>query len=285
LTSTPTSAQVLNNLIVNFGSGNKTVTIYVRYSGIPSKNFYDAFSNNSILTLFSPKSGLWIFAVEATDNTTISPTAKINYCENNTAGVDCKLNITNANGLTYNFTTNKLSKTNDLKIYALSNVSYKSLYVSLYDDKPNNKALVYASFNRVPVLVSGKVDADLKFCNNDYCSKVQSISTKKAFSSENGTWYIAVQAGRDLNDYSLWFNFICPNNCTDHGVCKTTSEEFGMCYCEQTYDSLLCTPGNMIVEYIILIVIAALVLISALLGLIAWAVTRGRSQYVEIKGG
>jgi len=149
------------------------------------------------------------------------------------------------------------------------------------------KASIYASFNRVAFVdASNKVvGADISGCNTQYCTQVQSISTKNGYMvQDNGTWYVTIVAGRDSNDYSFWFDNICPNNCSKQGECQTGADNYGICKCNQNYDlGLKCEQNNMLIEYIILIIIAALVLVSALLGLIAWAYMRRRAQYVEVR--
>jgi len=274
----------ISNLLVNF-KPNATVNVYARYSGIPSKTVNEISSTTGSITIVSPVVGNWYFAVEVANPTSMAPTSVVGNCVNNTAGVNCNLNVLNANALPKLYNAAKFTKAGDMNIYAFSNTSYQSLYVSLNDQAATKRAMIYASWNRVPLLVGGKmVGNDISGCNNQYCAKVQSISARNAFMNrDNGTWYITVVAGRDANDYSIWFNFICPSNCSGFGVCQTTGDSFGVCKCEDNYDGLQCNPNNMLIEYIILIIIAALVLVSALLGLIAWAYMRRRAQYVEVR--
>jgi len=178
-----------------------------------------------------------------------------------------------------------------LKVYSLINYPYNNLLVSLYDTGNSNKANLYASFNRVPTLLNGIVVADISGCNNQFCNKVVSISTKNSLvpslkynlNAGNGTWYVAILSGRDNNQYSFWFDNVCPNNCSGQGSCGSTVDNYGLCTCNANYETLLCTGNNNFIEIVILIIIAALVLVSALLGLIAWAYMRRRAQYVEVR--
>jgi len=173
-----------------------------------------------------------------------------------------------------------------MNIFALNNVPYNSLYASVSDTSTNNKASIYASFNRVPILdaTNKVVGADISGCNGQYCTAVQSISTKNGIvNNVNGTWYITIVSGRDNNGYAFWYDNICPNNCSGEGNCGNSTANYGVCSCNPNYEGLTCSPNNMLIEYIILIIIAALVLVSALLGLIAWAYMRRRAQYVEVR--
>jgi len=193
--------------------------------------------------------------------------------------------------LTDKLVSDKLEKAGDIKYYAIVNVPQNSLSASLWDNVADKKASIAASFNRIPTYMGGKWSADLSTCNIEFCPKVQVLSTKGYSPSQqfgaamNGTWYVAVAAGRDSNDYTFWFDNVCPNNCSgSNGNCQTGSDNYGVCACNQNFEGLSCKQGsNQFIEYIILIIIAALVLVSALLGLIAWAYMRRRAQYVEVR--
>jgi len=150
------------------------------------------------------------------------------------------------------------------------------------------KATIAASYNRVPTWNGDKVDADITGCNSEWCSKVQAINTKDSVmsisDSTDGIWYVVIRSARDNNDYNIWFDNVCPGNCSNQGTCGTNSDNYGVCQCNANYDvGLSCKQNNQFIEYIILIIIVALVLISALLGLIAWAYMRRRAQYVEVR--
>jgi len=261
------------------------VNIYARFSGVPSKDVNDVTSSLSKITILSPKVGTWIIGVFVTDKTNITQLASLDVCHNNTAGVGCKVNVTSSSNLPNKFISTKITKANDTIVYAISNIKFKALYASLYDLGPGTKASIYASFNRVPYLSDkGIVGADISGCNNEYCTKVQSISSSDGYMiQDNGTWYITIVAGRDNNDLNFWFDNICPNNCSSRGTCNVNGDDYGICQCPPDSDGLMCTSNNMLIEYIILIIIAALVLVSALLGLIAWAYMRRRAQYVEVR--
>jgi len=278
----------LKSVVIDFHpSDNKTVNFYARFSGAPTKDIKDVTGTNS-LTLIAPRLGRWLIAIEATTLTTLKPLNTSNLC-NNSAGLQCQYSIVTASA---NLTDGKFGKgslrANDVVIYAFPNIPYGSLYVSLRDDfsDATKRAKFYASWNRVPILNADNmvVGADISGCNVQYCSKVQAINTKNSdVLPNNGTWYVAVVGQRDVNDYFVWYDNVCPNNCSGFGDCQTGADNYGICSCNQNYEGLKCDPNTMLIEYIILIIIAALVLVSALLGLIAWAYMRRRAQYVEVR--
>jgi hypothetical protein len=284
----PSTNDSLSTLKIDFHpTDTKSVTVYARFCGIPSVDLHDAVGMANSLTLTVPRIGKWIIAViNTTDGTSITPNATTNTCHNNTAGIDCKINITSSSSLQNKFATTKLSKANDTVVYALANIKFNSLYVSLYDTASDKKASIFASFNRVPVLTAnGIVGADINGCNDQFCTKVQSINSNSGSTTyqQNGTWYVTIVAGRDNNEVNFWYDNICPNNCSTKGTCASSGDNYGLCTCPADTEGLLCTSNNMLIEYIILIIIAALVLVSALLGLIAWAYMRRRAQYVEVR--
>jgi hypothetical protein len=267
---------------------NDSLTLYARAHGVPSTTLYDVMGTNS-LSLVDPVLGTWV--ILAVVNQSVETNYNISspvptYC-NGTAGANCP-NIKNTASLTSKFAQGeKLAAKNDIQYYAIYNYSYNSLYVSLFDSVKDNKALIYASFNRLPLIKNTTVDADITGCNGQFCTAVQSISTKNGNLSlkdgTNGTWYVAVVAQRDSTEYMFWYDTVCPNDCGGQGSCPQTGDNYGVCQCNTSFVAPLCVQSNQVVEYIILIVIAALVLVSAILGLIAWAYMRRRAQYVEVK--
>jgi len=288
------SGDAYKNITFEFKGNTPNFTVTGRFSGIPTTETHDWTGNT--ITLFSPKPGNYYFQVLVTLNTEVSGTAHISYCQNHTAGSNCDLPIVNSSSLNDKFESSEIGKAGQVRLYAIYNVAMKSLLVTLYDyDLENDKkAQVAASYNRVPTYDSGKdrFDADIIGCNTEYCNKVQAINTKDAVMSRqdydlydvnNGTWYVAIKASRDANEFFVWFDNVCPGNCSSQGTCGSVGDDYGICKCNLNYDvGLTCKPNNQFIEYIILIVIAALVLVSALLGLIAWAYMRRRAQYDEI---
>jgi len=289
----PALNSILQNLLINFYH-NDTITTYARYHGVPAPDLYDVMGGQS-LSFVDPAIGTWIIlvVVNTTNHTNYIPSSISTYCQNGTTGINCTVPIKNTASFTNGGNAvkyaqgEKLAKNNDIQYYALYNYTYNQLYVSLYDASKDNKAMIYASFNRPPQMKNMTFDADIYGCNGQFCTSVQSISTKSGNLSLKdgtyGTWYVAVVAQRDTTEYIFWYDTVCPNDCGSQGSCPTTGDNYGLCQCNTSYTAPLCTQSSQVVEYIILIVIAALVLVSAILGLIAWAYMRRRAQYVEVK--
>jgi len=159
---------------------------------------------------------------------------------------------------------------------------------SLYVTVKSADVTLYAGFNRIPTPGTGTtfVNYDVTGCNINNCTAYKNIKgLRLSATNKTGTWFIAVTSGAATEiEYMIWFNYECPLNCSSpNGNCKTSFTEYGTCQCGGNFEGLACADDNMLIEYIILIIIAALVLVSALLGLIAWAYMRRRSQYVEVK--
>jgi len=187
----------------------------------------------------------------------------------------------------------KIEKSNTVKYYAVYNVSMKGLFASLVDDSDKDKASIFAAFNRIPSwnAQSKTMEGyDYAGCTVSFCSKVVSINTnlnnsQYSLQDATGIWYVAVVSNRDSTKYTAWFGSVCPANCNSQGECQIGPDNYGTCKCKDGYTDLSCgkDKGFPYIEYVILIIIASLVLVSALLGLIAWAYMRRRSQYVEVR--
>jgi len=186
----------------------------------------------------------------------------------------------------------KIDKPRTVKYYAVYNVSMNRLIASLSDDSDKDRASIYAAFNRIPNWNGvAMTEYDYAGCTVQYCGKVVSINTNLTTPQIGlqdgtvGTWYIVVVSNREKTAYKAWFGSVCPANCNSQGDCQTGADNYGTCKCKDGYSTLSCTKdnNNFLIEYIILIIIASLVLVSALLGLIAWAYMRRRSQYVEVR--
>jgi hypothetical protein len=162
-----------------------------------------------------------------------------------------------------------------------------ALLVSVTTNNGSNIPNLYAGNGQIPVLNSaGEVLADIYNCNRDYCSIVRSIVrniTKPKVGAEEEFWYIGIVAsGAGANTtFGLWWNNSCVPGCdTDnHGEC----EENGRCQCEIDFEGIDCSVSKGLgPQYIVLIIIASLVVASAIIGFVAWAYMRRKRANYEI---
>jgi len=230
------SGDAYSNITFEIKGKTTNFSVTGRFSGIPSTETHDWTGNT--YTLLSPKPGNYYFQVLVTVDTEVSGTAHISYCQNHTAGSDCSIPIVNSSSLNDKFELTKIEKAGQVKLYAIYNVAMKSLLVTLYDIETDKNAKVAASYNRVPTYdsVSDRFDADIIGCNTEFCNKVQAINTKDAvmnqdylYDTNNGTWYVAIKASRDANEFYVWFDNVCPGNCTGQGTCGSTGDDYGIC--------------------------------------------------------
>jgi hypothetical protein len=103
----------------------------------------------------------------------------------------------------------------------------------------------------------------------------------------NNTYYIGIFATKTTT-YGIWFNSICPPGCindNESGDCTWSGGSVGKCICQDGYMGLDCTQSTGILptQYIVLIIIASLVVLSALIGFFAWAyMQRKREGYSSL---
>jgi hypothetical protein len=105
---------------------------------------------------------------------------------------------------------------------------------------------------------------------------------------QNYTYYVGIYANVSTS-YGIWWNSVCPPNCInnddDSGECTWDGSDIGRCICDDGYTGLDCTEntGTLPTQYIVLIIIASLVVLSALIGFFAWAyMQRKREGYSSL---
>jgi hypothetical protein len=287
--STPTGSEPLTNLTINLSPSafNTLYNISAKFNGVPD-NTSDTHRilNGNSLVINHPQQGLYYISITANQSAQTNFTSTSGSCQNRT-GPNCEFPLTNASSNFLDLWRGESLDGNAIKYYFLTGFNPNNLQVAV---KPSAKERLsalklFASFNRIPVYSQGQgSNVDISGCSGSaaQCSNFVSLSTSGGSSNVQGTWYVLlVNTGAEKVEYNLWFNSSCPAGCSGQGSCNT---ENGVCSCNTNFQGLACSEDNMFIEYVILIIIAALVLISALLGLIAWAYMRKRhSQYEVIK--
>jgi hypothetical protein len=254
--------------------------ISARYEGgaytLPDKS-----DNNGTLKVISPRQGTWVFSVHAGEAGVAHFTLNEFRCGANSAGEGCMIPVRPA------FTNMSITITpEDGWMYLRFTVDEKMpLLVSVTTNNGSNIPFMYATNGQIPVRLSnGNILADIHNCNREYCSVVRSIvrniTTPGLGMSED--WYVGIYTNVPGNTtFGLWWNNTCVPNCdTDnHGEC----EESGRCQCEIDYEGIDCSLSKGLgPQYIVLIIIASLVVASAIIGFVAWAYMRRKRANYEI---
>jgi len=145
---------------------------------------------------------------------------------------------------------------------------YSPLWVSVGSGTPSPS--VYISINQVPTDTSFLVQE----CNQPYC---ESNSIIKLTGLEgNYTFYVGLYNNNPNTSatYGIWFNNTCAPDCTNNGQCTMQGPNTGLCVCNTDYVGYDCgtlSENGLPAQYIVLIIIASLVVASAIIGFIAWA--------------
>jgi len=245
---------------------------------------------SKVLTLTVPLHGVWILYVTSVLPTTCIVEISNKSCQEYNAGEDCKNKIENITSNDKLLTDNSLTKNGSLKYYSIYNSRVNDLIISIQNNNATSENIpftMYAAFNRVPLLDKGiMVGYDISGCNVAFCNKVKSINLKASASpivNVVGFWTIVVQSTMDNSEtYQIWSSNVCPNNCSQHGYCQVSPKNYGTCKCEDVYKNFACSESILYIEYIVLVVIAALVVLSAVIGVFAWINMR-RANYEKIK--
>jgi len=242
---------------------------------------HDMSDNNGTLTIISPRQGLWVFSVHAASAGTADFKLNEFKCGGNSAGDGCMIHVRDP------FTNMSLVITPEDGWMYLRFVVDETmpLLVSITTNNGSNIPEMYASNGQIPVkLLDGTILADIRNCNREYCDVVRSIvrnvTTPAAGIIED--WYIAIFTTVPGNTtFGLWFNTTCIPDCdTDnHGEC----EDSGRCLCEIDFEGIDCSISKGLgPQYIVLIIIASLVVASAIIGFVAWAYMRRKRANYEI---
>jgi len=137
---------------------------------------------------------------------------------------------------------------------------------------------IFASLSQLPTYNN----ADIGGCTQFYCDVVNVIHFNATI---NQVWYIGVQNIDPIKQngsiVGVWFNQICAPDCEDHGTCNLDGPEVGDCSCIDGFIGVDCnTADGLGPQFIVLIIIAVLVALTALIGFGAWAyMRRKRGQY------
>jgi len=143
---------------------------------------------------------------------------------------------------------------------------------------------IYIRRGAVPLLSS----YDYMDCLAQPCKSLFAYSIALNNTQQNYTYYVGIYANVSTS-YGIWFNSVCPPNCInnddDSGECTWDGNDLGRCICDDGYTGLDCTQntGTLPTQYIVLIIIASLVVLSALIGFFAWAyMQRKREGYSSL---
>jgi hypothetical protein len=249
----------------------------------------DASAMGTKLEVDLPRVGTWYIAVVSKTTTMQKVWLQWDACENKIHGAggrDC--------------TQFHWNETSDYQVMSQPYVSYyyrvivnhtRALRVStktypLTDrmDFPN----VYATRGNLPTNTS----YEMKGCNFDFCTGAGILFLNvthdmDVFADENQTWFILVESFVPNNTYGIWFDTVCAPACQDEntGTCTQDGPETGVCICAtSSLAGVDCTIRiGLGPEYIVLIIIAALVVASAVIGFVAWAYMRRKKfQYEHV---
>jgi hypothetical protein len=268
------------------GISAENVIITARYAA-GAYILHDQTDNNGTLTIISPRQGMWVFAVHAAEAGSADFTLGEFACGAKSAGEGCVIPVREP------FTNMSITMTpEDGWMFLRFVVDEKSaLLVSLTTNNGSNLPYIYANRGQIPTKATdGTILADIHNCNREYCDVVRSIvrnitlpkTPKTKVQAGPEDWYIAIFTTTPGNTtFALWWNQTCVPDCdTDnHGECLDS----GRCLCEIDFEGIDCSVSKGLgPQYIVLIIIASLVVASAIIGFVAWAYMRRKRNNYEI---
>jgi len=237
--------------------GNCTHPLLITYPAFGLNGYYLMVSNNN-------------------ENTTRNFTVTAEECYNNTGGPGCTEIVMNATAVP------KITMMLQTIYYFKINASIGSpVWASVRRVNGTAEFVVnpwiFASLNQLPTPAS----ADIGGCNQYFCDYVNTIHFNV---TQNQTWYIGIQNSDPYYNATIagiWFNSICAPDCNDHGTCVESGLQTGWCNCIDGYIGVDCNTQNGFgPQFIVLIIIAVLVALTAIIGFGAWAyMRRKRGQY------
>jgi hypothetical protein len=255
--------------------------ISARYNG-GSYVIHDVSDTNGTLTVYSPRMGMWVFSVHAADMGNAQFHLEEFRCGSTSAGPGCTIPVLAA----FNNMSLTITPEDGWMYLRFTAMDKMPLLVSVTTGNGSNIPFMYATRGQIPVkLGDGTILADIHNCNRDYCSMVRSIIRNITTPSDVVTpeeWYVGIFTNVPGNTtFGLWWNNTCVPDCdTDnHGECDPS----GRCQCEIDFEGIDCSISKGLgPQYIVLIIIASLVVASAIIGFVAWAYMRRKRANYEI---
>jgi len=178
---------------------------------------------------------------------------------------------------------------NEWDYYQVSLPQGEPLWVSVVSSSnaPADNPNLYVKSGSLPTNGMQGKDYDYMNCNlpSGQCAYANIINLNvTAKAPYNYTWYVGIQTqpGKNIT-YGIWFSTKCPPNCenteNESGTC-VFSNNVGQCVCADGYSGLDCqiSSNTLPTQYIVLIIIASLVVASAVIGFIAWAYMQRRRE-------
>lgn len=269
---------------VRLAASDARVQLTLRAEGTPSDTHFAAHARGA-LNVSLPRPAAWYLRVlqDAEPTLNVTVTVHVDDCRDSvTQGPECAVNVS---ALTAERATVVESLAADAVAYfALNTSALHMLWVSVYaPDAPTQPTLALTRGN-----LPAPDDADVRACNRAACA-VPSIAVPNAsLSSAAPLWYVAVRApNATLAHVGVWVSSLCAPGCEAHGTCNSEGVDgaLGVCECVADYEGVDCsTPSGAMLgaQYIVLIIIASLVVASALIGFVAWAYMRRRRQQYQV---
>jgi hypothetical protein len=261
-----------------------SVRVFTQYKGTPTKNI-------TTPTLNYPQLGDWNILYE------LNPTGSTSYnignpvpkaCTNESfVGPDCKAllkTVTTSQASPAPLTSSDLVG-GDWDYYKVDLTATDPLWVSIAPIGTKSPEL-YVRSGSIPTANQ----YDYMGCNLpdpvNQCSYATIINLNvTANSGYNYTWYVGVYTPPGVNvSYGIWFSTTCPPQCEnaedESGTCVFSDKDIGKCICADGYRGLDCqiSDNTLPTQYIVLIIIASLVVASAVIGFIAWAYMQRRRE-------
>jgi len=262
--------------------------MYARYNGAPLKLFHDYSDAGGELLVLTPHPGTWVFAVHAAMEGTANFEFTGQNCGTDRAGPNCTTVVMPA------FSNSTWTINFDQWIYLRFEVTAaQGLLFSATTANTSFIPYIFASRGQVPSRLPdiptmyqnqldlvGRYSADIVNCNREFCTTVRSMQHNTTNGNEE--WFVGIYSTHpSAVEFAFWFNTSCIPFCeTDnHGQCLAD----GRCECEIDFEGVDCTISKGLgPQYIVLIIIASLVVASAIIGFVAWAYMRRKRADYEI---
>jgi hypothetical protein len=268
--------------------------IYASYMSTPSRE-----SMNITGPVSNPLPGEWniLYYLTTDDDTNFMiNTPVVVNCPNKTAGEGCMYNLYSVStsvAQPASPETNIQLTAGHWNYYTVEITSPDAFWVSVNSNSLSDFSL-YVRMGAVP----DEQTYDIKDCNiypasSSSCGYAKIINFNNTANSlppmTKTNYYVGINALKNIT-YTIWWSSTCAPNCIsandqESGVCNYSGDKLGFCQCEDGFMGFDCaqTTGTLPTQYIVLIIIASLVVLSALIGFFAWAyMQRKREGYSSL---